>query len=103
MVWGINNLILGPLLLEHLLLGAPIRELPISINSREAEEGELWLSSKAREGEDNRKDRFCPSTSIPGNQNFWRWQFKGGVKYSVGRWWCAEMECGGLEPGKPRP
>lgn len=29
--------------------------------------------------------------------------YKGGVKHSAGTWWCGEMECGGLEPGKPHP
>lgn len=65
----------------------------------------LLLSFKRqREREAIGKDRFClPTSLLQEVKNSGGGCFKGGVKHSAGTWWCGEMECGSLEPGKPHP
>lgn len=75
------------------------------VHLHEFKKKKLLLSFKRQsEREDIGKDRFFLSTSLLQEvKNSGGGCFKGGVKHSAGTWWCGEMECGSLEPGKPHP
>jgi hypothetical protein len=91
------------LILAPELSPLPLSELSTPINSRESRKL-LFLSKKQSEGEDVRKTGSVPQLHYSRKSRILEAAgFRGGVKHSAGTWWCGEMECGNLEPGKPHP